>query len=79
MDYEMQVEASLYSDMDLTIFQADGNVEKQKEQVRNMISGDYDVIIISPIEPEPLALFVEEAHKKGIQVVIIDRKISCFR
>ena len=76
MDYEMKVEASLYSDIDLTIFQADGNVEKQKGQVRNMINGDYDVIIISPIEPEPLAPLVEEAHEKGIPVVIIDRKIN---
>lgn len=32
----MQVEASLYSELDLTIFQVNGNVETQKVQLKKV-------------------------------------------
>ncbi|AOW16881.1 AraC family transcriptional regulator [Polaribacter vadi] len=76
MDYEMTVEASLYSEIDLKIFQADGDVETQKLQIESMIKNNFDVIIISPIEPEPLVNTVEKAFEKGIPIIIIDRKIN---
>ena len=76
MDYEMTVEASLYSEIDLTIFQADGDVEAQKLQIESMIKNNFDVIIISPIEPEALVKTVEKAYAKGIPVIIVDRKIN---
>ncbi len=46
MDYEMQVEASLYSELDLTIFQSNGDIEIQKSQIEFMIDNEFDVIII---------------------------------
>lgn len=76
MDYEMQVEASLYSELDLTIFQANGNVEQQKTQIESMIESGFDVIIISPAEPEPLISVIEKAFDKGIPIIIVDRKIN---
>ncbi|WP_439132569.1 hybrid sensor histidine kinase/response regulator transcription factor [Polaribacter sp.] len=76
MDYEMEVEASLYSEIDLTIFQADGDVETQKAQIESMINAGFDLIIISPIEPKPLVNIVEKAYDKGIPIIIIDRKIN---
>lgn len=76
MDHEMEVEASLYSEIDLTIFQADGDVETQKLQIESMINKGFDAIIISPIEPEALVAAVEKAYDKGIPVIIIDRKIN---
>ena len=76
MDHEMTIEASLYSEIDLTIFQADGDVETQRLQIESMINGGFDLIIISPIEPGPLVTAVEKAYEKGIPVIIIDRKIN---
>jgi ABC-type sugar transport system substrate-binding protein len=49
----MTVEASLYSEIDLTIFQADGDIETQRLQIESMINGGFDLIIISPIERGP--------------------------
>lgn len=76
MDYEMMVEASLHSEIDLTIFQANGDIEAQKSQVESMIESNFDVIIISPAEPEPLVELIERAFNKGIPVIIVDRKIN---
>ena len=76
MDHEMQVEASLYPEIDLTIFQANGDVELQKSQIEFMIDNDFNVIIISPLKPEPLVPIIEKAYDKGIPIIIVDRKIN---
>ncbi|GAL63622.1 hybrid sensor histidine kinase/response regulator transcription factor [Algibacter lectus] len=76
MDHEMEVEASLYEDIDLTIFQGNENVELQKSQIEFMIDNEFDVIIVSPLRPEPLVSVIEKAYDKGIPVIIMDRKIN---
>jgi signal transduction histidine kinase/DNA-binding response OmpR family regulator len=76
MDYEMKVEASLYPEIDLTIFQANGDVDLQKSQIEFMINNDFNVIIISPLKPQPLVPIIERAYDKGIPVIIVDRKIK---
>ncbi|KAA5827773.1 substrate-binding domain-containing protein [Algibacter amylolyticus] len=76
MDHEMEVEASLYEDIDLTIFQGNEDVELQKSQIEFMIDNEFDVIIVSPLRPEPLVSVIEKAYDKGIPVIIVDRKIN---
>lgn len=66
----MTVEASLYSEIDLTIFQADGDIETQRLQIESMINGGFDLIIISPIDHGPWVTTVEKAYEKGIPVII---------
>ncbi|KJD36453.1 AraC family transcriptional regulator [Tamlana sedimentorum] len=76
MDHEMQVEASLHTDINLTVFQANENIELQKKHIEFMINNGFDVIVISPLRPEPLVPLVEKAYDKGIPVIIVDRKIN---
>ncbi|MFD0835280.1 substrate-binding domain-containing protein [Mariniflexile aquimaris] len=76
MDHEMKVEASLNEEIDLNIFQANGNIELQKSQIEFMISNRFDVIIVSPLSSEPLVPIIEKAYDKGISVIIVDRKIN---
>lgn len=76
MDHEMKVEASLNAEIDLTIFQANGDIELQKSQIEFMLSNGFDVIIVSPLSPEPLVPIIEKAYDKGIPVIIVDRKIK---
>ncbi|MEP3838897.1 MAG: substrate-binding domain-containing protein [Algibacter sp.] len=76
MDYEMEVEASLNEEIDLTIFQANEDIELQKLHIESMINNGFDVIIVSPLRPEPLVSVIEKAYDKGIPVIIIDRKIN---
>jgi len=73
MDHAMKVEASLYSNLDLTILQANRNSETQVSQIDSMIDNDFDVIIISPLESESIVPVVEKAYNKGIPVILVDR------
>ncbi|MFD2290525.1 substrate-binding domain-containing protein [Mariniflexile gromovii] len=76
MDHEMHVEVSLHTDIDLTVFQANEDIELQKKQIEFMINNGFDVIVISPLRPDPLVPLVEKAYDKGIPVIIVDRKIN---
>ena len=76
MDHEMKVEASLNTEIDLTIFQGNGDIELQNSQIEFMLSNGFDVIIVSPLRSEPLVPIIEKAYDKGIPVIIVDRKIK---
>ncbi|MBP0902649.1 substrate-binding domain-containing protein [Mariniflexile gromovii] len=76
MDHEMKVEASLNAEIDLTIFQANGDIKLQNSQIEFMLSSGFDVIIVSPLRSEPLVPIIEKAFDKGVPIIIVDRKIN---
>jgi signal transduction histidine kinase/DNA-binding response OmpR family regulator/ABC-type xylose transport system substrate-binding protein len=73
---EMRMELSLHPDANFIYADADGNSKKQVEQVKKMLDQNIDLLIISPNEAQPLTQVVEEAYKKGIPVIVIDRKTA---
>ena len=60
----------------VTVQTANGDVEKQKEQIRNFIEGDMDAIVIVAVDCYSLQDVVEEAKEQGIKVVSYDRLIQ---
>lgn len=73
---EMKRELSFHPELSLVYRQADGNSEKQINQVKELLSQRVDILIISPNEAEPLTPIVEEAFNSGTPVIVVDRKIS---
>ncbi|HKG05582.1 MAG TPA: substrate-binding domain-containing protein, partial [Pedobacter sp.] len=73
---EMRMELSLRPHNKLIYADADNSSSRQIEQVRDMLKKGIDILIISPNEAMPLTGIVEEIYKKGIPVVVIDRKTS---
>ncbi|HEY0040357.1 MAG TPA: substrate-binding domain-containing protein, partial [Flavisolibacter sp.] len=73
---EMQRELSFHPEIAFIYRQADGNSERQIEQVKELLNQKIDILIISPNEAEPLTPVVEEAFSGGTPVVVIDRKIA---
>ncbi len=73
---EMKRELSFHSNVTLLYLEADGNSQKQVEQARQLLLQNIDLLIISPNEAEPLTPVVEETFKKGIPVIVVDRKIA---
>ncbi len=73
---EMKMELSLHSRSKFLFADANNSSNRQIEQVKNMLTQGIDILIISPNEADPLTGIVEEAYKKGIPVVVIDRKTS---
>lgn len=76
MNSSLKVAASLQPDVDLTIADADNNVEKQIKDIERFIANKADVIIVSPIHSKPLTAVVGKSIKAGIPVLIVDRKIE---
>jgi len=73
---EMRMELSLHPDANFIYADADGSSKKQVDQVKKMLEQHIDLLIISPNEAQPLTQVVEEAYKKGIPVIVIDRKTA---
>ena len=76
MDHAMEVEASLHPEVKLTIYNADRKVKKQIEDIDKMIEQNMDVIIIAPYESDSIIPVIEKANRKGIPVIIVDRKVN---
>lgn len=76
MNSSLKVEASLHPEIDLTIKDANNNIQKQIEDIERFISNKVDVIIVSPIESKPLTAVVEKSIRAGIPVLVVDRKID---
>jgi len=73
---EMQMELSLHPKSKLVYADADNSSKRQIRQVRDMLRQGIDLLVISPNEALPLTAIVEETYKKGIPVVVVDRKTS---
>jgi len=73
---EMKMELSLHPGARFIYADANGNSQKQIQQVKNMVDQGIDLLIISPNEAQPLTGVVEQTYNKGIPVIVIDRKTS---
>lgn len=76
MELEMQNELLYYPKLQLIIKDAENSSKKQVDDIREMIAAGIDLLIVSPNESEPLTAIVGEVFRKGIPVILIDRKIE---
>ncbi|MGM0932849.1 MAG: substrate-binding domain-containing protein [Bacteroidota bacterium] len=76
MNRSMQVEASLHPGLHLEIKDAQNDVQRQIEQIESFIEQGVDVLIVSPIQSQPITPVIEKAMNTGIPTIVIDRKIE---
>ncbi len=76
LNKSMVIEASLHPEVQLEIIDANNNVQQQAKDIEKFIDRGVNVIIVSPIEAKPLTAIVEKSIKKGIPVIVVDRKID---
>lgn len=76
MNHSMEIQASLHSNVNLTIYKAENNTMTQIKDIQKMIDLKMDVIIVSPIDPDSISPIIEKAYDKGIPIIILDRKIN---
>ncbi len=76
MDNTMKVEASLHPEIDLTIYNANGSTKKQIQDIEKLIDNQVDVLIVAPYGSDSIVPVIEKASKKGIPVIIVDRKVN---
>ena len=61
---------------EVNVQNANGDPEKQKEQIDYFIKKGMDVIVIISIDPEKIADSVKKAQDEGIKVIAYDRPIT---
>lgn len=76
MNQSMKIQVGFYPDIELVILDGEDNITKQINDIKKLIKEDIDILIVSPIKSEPITSVVEKAYKKGIPVIIVDRKIE---
>ena len=62
--------------MDLTITVADGDINKQISDVKDLISMDPDVILIDPADSTAIEPAIKACHEAGIPCVTYNRPLS---
>ncbi len=72
----MMRELAFHPGTELIYKSAKDSSELQVKQIKELLSQNIDILLVSPNEAQPLTSVVEEAFNQGIPVVVIDRKTS---
>lgn len=75
MNNEILREANFYEEASIEILTSKDDSRQQIEDIKQFIEQEVDLLIVAPNEAAPITPVVEEAHEKGIPVIVVDRKI----
>ncbi|SEM75564.1 ABC-type sugar transport system, substrate-binding protein, contains N-terminal xre family HTH domain [Chitinophaga rupis] len=73
---EMKRELFYHPEMQLLYKDAESDSKRQVQQIRELLAQKMDILLVSPNEATPLAPVIAEVYKKGIPVIILDRKAA---
>ena len=76
MNQAMKIQSAFYPEIELEILEGQDDVDDQIKDIEALIAENVDVLIVSPVQATPITPIVEKAYKKGIPVLIVDRKIN---
>ena len=52
------------------------SVRRQREQIEMMLDMGISVLILTPVEADGLTEVLEEAHDKGVRIIVVDSSVS---
>ena len=73
---EMKRELSFHPEIEFEFLDAEGNSKKQIDQLDKLSDKQFDLLIISPNESDPLTPAVNRIFQKGKPIIVVDRKTS---
>ena len=76
MNRHIQANAMQRGNIDLLMTDGQNSNKKQIADIRWLMSQNIDLLMVSPNEAEALTPIVTEVYKKGLPVIIIDRKTT---
>jgi ribose transport system substrate-binding protein len=75
MNAEIKKAAALHPEITVIFKDASNDTLTQRAQIEEFINSGVDLLIVSPKEAAPLTQPVAEAYKKGIPVIVLDRRV----
>lgn len=73
---EIKIGQYKYKNVDVSFCSADNNAKRQVQQIDSLVESNVDLLIVAPSDASTVAPAVERAYKKGIPVILFDRKID---
>lgn len=61
---------------DLTVLGADGDVQKQVDQIEDLIAANVNYLVIGPADGKAVVPGIKKAHEAGITVIIIGNVVD---
>ena len=61
---------------EIIMLEAEGNLERQIDQLQDLANQGCDIIICNSVDPDGIAPVVENIQAQGIPVIAVDRRIS---
>lgn len=83
MNADLKKAASEHPEIKIIFKDAQNDTLKQRAQIEEFMSAGVDLLIVSPKEAQPLTPPIADAYKKGIPVIVLDRRVvgdqyTCF-
>lgn len=75
MNADIAKAAEQHPELHVVFKDAQNDTLTQVSQIEEFINADVDLLIVSPKEAAPLTPPVAEAYRKGIPVIVLDRKV----
>jgi ribose transport system substrate-binding protein len=75
MNVDIRKTAAEHPELTIVFKDAQNDTLKQRAHVEEFVSSRVNLLIISPKEAAPLTAPVAEAYRKGIPVIILDRRV----
>jgi ribose transport system substrate-binding protein len=75
MNADLARAGQAHPELKLVFKDAQNDALRQRAQVEEFVAQKVDLLIISPKEAAPLTPAVADAYKKGIPVIVLDRKV----
>lgn len=83
MNADIKKAAEAHPDLQVVYKDAQNDTLRQAAQIEEFVSAGVDLLIVSPKEAAPLTPPIAAAYKKGIPVIVLDRRVvgdqyTCF-
>jgi ribose transport system substrate-binding protein len=75
MNADIRKAAEAHSEIEIIFKDAQNDTLRQRAQIEEFTDADVDLLIVSPKEAAPLTPPVAAAFRRGIPVVVLDRKV----
>ena len=75
MNADLRQAGAAHAELLLVFKDAQNDTLKQRAQIEEFVSAGVDLLIVSPREAAPLTPPIAEAHRQGIPVIVLDRRV----
>ena len=75
MNADIRRAAAAHPDLEIIFKDAQNDTLRQRAQIEEFVNSNVDLLIVSPKEAAPLTPPIAEAYKRGIPVIVLDRRV----